>query len=110
MNKKLKEESQMVARMDKFEDIVGTMDDTLKTLLYESIHTNQLLQKLFEAQLRTRDNNKKGEKGESLSRLKRSQIPTEEAAGQATKRKIISTQSQRDEERKRAKNETLEER
>ena len=53
------------------------MEGTLRTLLEEGIHTNQLLQKLHEAQIQTRDDNKNREKDESSSKPKPSQIPTE---------------------------------
>ena len=86
------------------------MDGTLRTILDESIHTNQLLQKLLKAQLQTRDDNKKVDKDDSSNKPQPSQNPVEEVVGQATKRKRISSQSQRDEERKKARKETTEER
>ena len=60
MDKKLKEESKMVERIERLEERVGTIEGTLRTILDESIHTNNLFQKLLEAQLHTQDDNKKG--------------------------------------------------
>ena len=60
MDTKLKEESKMVGRIERLEERVGTMEGTLRTILYESIHTYKLLQKLLEAQLPIQDDNKKG--------------------------------------------------
>ena len=51
MEKKLKEESKMVGRIEKLEERVGTMECTLRTILDENIHTNNLLQKMLKAQL-----------------------------------------------------------
>ena len=51
MEKNLKEESKMVLRMDKVEARVDTVEGTLKTILDQSTHTNNLLQNMLEAQL-----------------------------------------------------------
>ena len=60
MENKLKEESKMVERIERIEESVGTMEGTLKTILDENIHTNQLLQKLLESQLKPEIITKKG--------------------------------------------------
>ena len=42
--------------------------DKLNLMVHEAIRTNEILQKLLEAQLQTQNDNKKGEKDESLSK------------------------------------------
>ena len=46
MEKKLKEESKMVLIIEKIESMVDTMKGTLKTILDQNIHTNNILQKM----------------------------------------------------------------
>ena len=73
------------------------METTLHTLVESSVQTNKFLQKLFEAQTQTLNDNKKGENVESSSKPP-TQNQTEEAIGQApSKKRKLSTQSQRDE-------------
>ena len=109
LEKKLKEEYKLAKRIEKIEEMVGTMEGTLKANLEESIHHSKILKELFAAQTSNPNDNKKGEKDESLSKPQ-AQVP--ECAGgpsnpnskvvvKAPKRKRMSTQTQRHEERKR---------
>ena len=88
------------------------MEGTLKSILDENIHQSKILKKLLAAQTSNPDDNKKGEKDESSSKPQ-AQIPedvggpsnpnveTDAAIAKAPKRKRMSTQTQRHEERKR---------
>ena len=110
--KKLKEESKLADRIEKLEIRVDTMEDTLKAILDEIIHQSKILTKLLVAQTSNPNDNKKGEKDESLSKPQ-TQKPENaaggpsnpniesEAAVKSTKRKRLSTQTQRHEKRKR---------
>ena len=93
IDKKLKEDSKMVGKIERIEERVGTIEGTLRTILDESIHTNKLLQKLLEAQLPTRDDNEKGRRMSLHVSLNQVNIQLKEVVGQATKRKRISTKS-----------------
>ena len=66
MDKNLKEESKIALRMDQLEAMVGKVEE--KLLVHEAIKTNEILQKLLEAQIQTQDDNKKGDKDESSSK------------------------------------------
>ena len=112
LEKKLKEESQLENRIEKLEERVDTIEGTLKAILDERIHQSNILKKLLEAHTSNPDDNKKGEKDESSSKPQ-SQIPEDtgdaggpskpntEAGIKSSKRKRMSTQTQRHEERKR---------
>ena len=64
INKRLKRESQLSQRITKVEERVNSTEKTLHTLVQGTIHTNKLLQQLFDTPTlpQTLDDNKKGEK------------------------------------------------
>ena len=68
MDKKLKAESKIELRMDQLEGRVGKVEEKLKLLVTQATQTNKLLVKLIEDQNSNPNDNKKGEKDESLSK------------------------------------------
>ena len=60
MEKKLKEESKLVDRIEKLEARVATMEGTLKAILDESIHQSKILTKMLAAQTLNPEDTKKG--------------------------------------------------
>ena len=91
------------------------MEEKLKLLVTQATHTNELLVKLLEAQNSNPNDNKKGEKDESLSKPQADQSkdvqaptvgpsnPNIEATIKPVKTKRKSTPTERHEERKRQK-------
>ena len=61
MEKKLKEESQMVKRIEKLEERVGTMEGTLKAMMNESIHQSKILKSCLKLKLQPQMITKGGE-------------------------------------------------
>ena len=68
MDKKLKEESKMELRMNQLEGRIEKVEEKLQLLVNQAVITNETLLKLLEAQNSTSNDNKKGEKDESLSK------------------------------------------
>ena len=66
MDKKMKEESKIELRMNQLEGRVGKVEEKLQLLVNQVVHTNDILLKLLEAQNSNPNDNKKGEKDESL--------------------------------------------
>ena len=111
LEKKLKEVSQLENRIEKIEKRVGIIEGTLKAILDKSIQQSKIIKELLAAQTSNPYDNKKGEKDESSSKPQ-SQIPEDATGGpsnrntesevvvKAPKRKRMSTQTQRNEERK----------
>ena len=66
MDKKPNEESKIELRMNQLEGRVGKVGDNLQLLVNQAVHTNEIILKLLEAQNSNPNDNKKGEKCESL--------------------------------------------
>ena len=113
MDKKLKVDSKIELRMDQIEGRVGKVEEKLQLLVTQATQTNKLLVKLLEAQNSNPNDNKKGEKDESLSKPQADQSkdvqaptanpsnPNTEAAIKPVKIKRKRTHSERHEKRKR---------
>ena len=107
MDRKLKAESKIELRMDQLEGRVGKVAEKLQLLVSQATQTNELLVKLLEAQNSNPNDNKKGEKDESLSKPQAAQAPTAVPLDPNTKvvktvkTKIKSTHTERHEKRKR---------
>ena len=108
MNKKLPEESQLGDMISKVEDKVTAIDTTFHTLVESSVQTKNLIQNLLKAQNQTLHDNKKGENVESSTKPPTQNQEEEAISNAASKKRRISTQSQRDMEKKKAKRETTE--
>ena len=106
MDRKLKAESKIELRMDQLEGRVGKVEEKLQLLVSQATQTNELLVKLLEAQNSNPNDNKKGEKDESLSKPQAAQAPTVVPLNpntEAVKTKRKSTHTEKHEERKRQK-------
>ena len=115
MDKKLKEESKIELRIDQLEGRVGKVEGKLQLLVTQAVHTNEILLKLLEAQNSNPNDNKKGEKDESLRKPQDDQTtevqaqkagPSNQNAEEDVKlpnRKMRSTKTQRHQERKKQK-------
>ena len=66
MDKKLKAESKIELRMYQLEGKVGTVEEKLQLLVTQATHTNEILLKLHKDQNSNPNDNRKGEKDESL--------------------------------------------
>ena len=111
LDKRLKEESKIELRMNQLEERVGKVEDKLQLLVNQAVQTNEILLKLLEAQISNPNNNKKGEKDESLRNPQDNQStevqaqtvgPSNPNAKEAVKlpnKKRMSTQTQRHQER-----------
>ena len=116
MDRKLKADSTIELRMDQLEGRDGKVEEKLQFLVSQVTHTNELLVKLLEAQNSNPNDNKKGEKDESLSKPQvdrstsaQAQAPTvgplnpNSEAAKPVKSKRKSTHTERHEKRKRQK-------
>ena len=75
MDRKLKAESKIELRLDQLKGRVGKVEEKLQLLVSQATQINELLVKLLEAQNSNPNDNKKGEKDESLSKPQVAQAP-----------------------------------
>ena len=105
MDKKMKEESKIELRMNQLEWRVGKVEEKLQLLVNQVLHTNEIFLKLLEAQNSNPNDNKKGEKNESVRKPQDDQNievqaqtaspsnPNSEAVVKPPNRKRMSTQT-----------------
>ena len=73
LDKKLKEESKIELRMNQLEGRVGKVEGKLQLIVIQVVQTNEILLKLLEDQNSNPNDNKKGEKDESLRKPQHNQ-------------------------------------